>query len=150
MEVTSIPAPTALRSARQQALLSIVAEHGQPITTTELSRITGETLGATAHHVRALARAGFIAWAGERRARGALQTFYVASATGRAALREPRVEALLTLFGAFVAPGEGRVAALLDLDAQARDELHGVIERLRPDVAGIVAGATRRSRAPRG
>jgi hypothetical protein len=139
-----------LRSARQRVLLSIVAEHGQPISTTDLSRITGETLGATAHHVRALAREGLLEWAGERRARGALQTFYLVSEAGRAALREPRIDALLTLFGAFVTPRGGRLVRVQDLDDQAREELARAIERLRPEVAGIVEGATRRSKGPRG
>lgn len=139
-----------LRSARQRVLLSIVAEHGQPTSTTDLARITGETLGATAHHVRALSRNGMLEWAGERRARGALQTFYTISEAGREALREPRIDALLTLFGAFVVPRGGRLVRSVDLDDQARDQLHAIIERLRPEVAAIIEAATQRSRRPRG
>lgn len=139
-----------LRSARQRILLSIVAERGQPASTTDLARITDETLGATAHHVRALARAGLLDWAGERRARGALQTFYVVSDAGRAALRVPRVDALLTLYGAFTAPGDGRIACVDDLDEQACADLRHVIERLRPEVTAIVSDAMRRSRRPEG
>ena len=131
-------------------LLSIVAEYGQPISTTDLAQITEESLGATAHHVRAMVKDGLLDWAGERRARGALQTFYVISEEGSLALREPRIDALLTLFGAFVTRQNGKLKLVSRLDHQAGEELVAVIERLKPEVQAIVDAATQRSTGPTG
>lgn len=97
-----------------------------------------------------MVKAGLLDWAGERRARGALQTFYVISEDGRAALREPRVDALLTLFGAFVSRRNGQVKLVTRLDQQAGDELHVVLERLKPEVQAIIDAATQRSTEPTG
>jgi hypothetical protein len=133
-----------LTSPRQGVLLSIIAEVDRPISTTELARLVGQSLGATAHHVRALARQGLIEWAGERRVRGALQTFYVPSDAGMLALRAPRIEALLTLFGTSSMLVDEGSSAAVELDEGAHEELRRVIEDLRPRVERIVAAAAAR------
>lgn len=94
--------------------------------------MVGESLGATAHHVRALVRRGLIEWAGERRARGAVQTFYTATQEGRSALAGPRVEAVL----AFVAP---QVSGRLDDDTLMRidDLLNTTIARRVRDMPEV-------------
>jgi predicted ArsR family transcriptional regulator len=136
-------ADTTVTSDRQRIILSIMAECGRPISTTELARIVGQTLGATAHHVRALARRGLIEWAGERRVRGAMQTFYVVTEHGTAALKRPRLDALMTLFG--VVPTDGdRLLPIPDFDAEARAELQALVAELRPRVERILAGAVAR------
>lgn len=130
------PRNPVLKSARQQAILGILAESERALSTTDLCRITGQTLGATAHHVRTLVRKGFIAWAGERRVRGALQTFYVASEPGRLALRRPRIEALLTLAGAGGVAADGE-SWFTRLDAVAMDELRALAQGLKPELVAI-------------
>lgn len=130
-----------VRSPRQRVLLSILADADRPLRTTELAHMTGQTLGATAHHVRALARTGHIDWAGERRVRGAMQTFYRPSEAGHMALRRPRTEALLTIVGAR-ASYDGHAPGVPSLDEAAQRELEELVERIRPVVEGIVREAT--------
>jgi hypothetical protein len=127
-----------LKSQRQQVVLSIVAAYGRPISTSDVARLTGKTLGATAHHMRSLAGAGFLDWAGERRARGALQTFYVASEAAREALRVPRVEALFLLVGAVVTDASEGLSPVAKLDDQAIDAVIKVLDGVRPQLEAIV------------
>lgn len=136
--------PPELRSPRQRVLLSLIADGERAISTTELARLTGQTLGATAHHVRALVRMELIEWAGERRARGALQTFYRATEAGLAALRRPRTEALLMLVGTR-ASYDRHAPAVPCLDAEAERDLEKLVQAIRPQVEGIVAQATARA-----
>ncbi|HEU4976507.1 MAG TPA: helix-turn-helix domain-containing protein [Baekduia sp.] len=136
----------AVRSPRQRVLLSILAESERPLSATELAQMTGQTLGATAHHVRALARAGLIAWAGERRVRGAMQTFYRPTEEGLAALRRPRTEALLTLVGVR-ASYDDHAPAMMPLDDEARRELEALVDKVRPEVRAIIQRAASRKRS---
>lgn len=133
-----------VRSPRQRVLLSILSEEERPLSATELARLTGQTLGATAHHVRSLARTGLIEWAGERRVRGAMQTFYRPTEKGLTALRRPRTEALLTLVGARASYDE-KAPAVTTLDAEARRELEELVQRVRPEVEAIMARAAARA-----
>lgn len=138
------PGRERLSSPRQAVLLSILAEVDRPISTTELARVVDQTLGATAHHVRALARQGLIEWADEQRVRGALQTFYVISEAGLRALRVPRAEALLMLYGGVPALlDDGRTTAVR-LDEIAHEELRRLIEEMRPRVRRIIAATADR------
>lgn len=134
-------------SLHRHALLSIVAEHRQPISTTALSEITGQTLGATAHHVRGMASAGLLDWAGEPRARGALQTFYVASESGVEALRRPRAAALAFLFGTPTADDRGWFAAIDELDDTACAALDRLRLDLRPKIRDVVRESVERAEA---
>lgn len=124
------------RSQRQQALLSLIADAGKPISTTDLSKLTGQTLGATAHHVRALAKHRLIECAGIERVRGAIKTFYVPTDIGREALRRPRVETLMILVGAVSDEGAQR-PSVAAFDELAYDEAHEALERLRPELVAI-------------
>lgn len=128
------------RSQRQQALLSLIADRGKPISTTDLSKLTGQTLGATAHHVRALAKLRLIEVAGIQRVRGAIKTYYVPTDVGREALRRPRVETMMILVGAVSEHGRPRpsVAAFDDI---AYDEVHRALEKLRPTLIEIAERA---------
>jgi hypothetical protein len=132
-----------VRSPRQRVILSILAEGERPLSATDLARLTGQSLGATAHHVRALARAAMIEWAGERRVRGAMQTFYRPTEGGLAALRRPRTEALLMLVGAR-ASYDDQAPAVPSLDDEARKELEELVQRVRPEVEAIVQRAASR------
>lgn len=128
---------------RQRLLLTIFATSDRPLSTTDVAAMTGQTLGATAHHVRALAAGGYLTWSSERRVRGARQTFYVASPEALRALRVPRVTALLELTGmvgdACVQPG-GSVRAVLPMDwsDEALHELEKIVEDVRPRLAAIL------------
>lgn len=137
-------ADVSVRSPRQRVILSILAEGERPLSATDLARLTGQTLGATAHHVRSLARTNLIEWAGERRVRGAMQTFYRPTKKGVAALRRPRTEALLTLVGAR-ASYEDHAPAVTALDDEARRELEALVERVRPEVDAIMQRAAKRA-----
>lgn len=140
------PVTDDVRSPRQRVLLSILADGDRALSATDLARLTGQSLGATAHHVRALARMGLIEWAGERRVRGAMQTFYRPTEGGLAALRRPRTEALLTLVGAR-ASYDGEAPAVPSLDADAQAELEALVDRIRPEVEAIVQRAVSRAGA---
>lgn len=109
-------------------LLTIIASSERPLSTTDVCQVTRNTLGATAHHVRSLAKRGFIEWAGERRVRGALQTYYRITADGQSALLAAHIDSLIQLAGypAFYADGE------------ARDRLEALLEDVRPRVAAIL------------
>lgn len=121
-----------LKSTRQQVVLSVAAEHGRPISTTEIARLIGQTLGATAHHVRRLVAGGYLAWAGERRARGAVQTFYMPSEAGLEALRRPRVEALFLLVGAVAVDPSCQLSPVAKLDERGMEHVLGVLASVRP------------------
>lgn len=131
-----------LRSSRQHLLLSIVEAAEQPLSTSDLAEIADETLGATAYHVRALAKGGYIGWAGDRQGRGALQTFYIITAKGQAALRATRVDLLRQVFG--LPPGVGGIPVVPRLDCVAKDEAAAALERWRPHYLDIIKAAAER------
>jgi DNA-binding PadR family transcriptional regulator len=135
------------RSQRQQALLSLIADCGRAISTTELSKLTGQTLGATAHHVRALARHGLIENAGIERVRGAIKTYYLPTELGHRALRRPRVETLMILVGSVSGTQVSRPAVAW-FDDLAYDEAHEMLERLRPALVEIGSRARARAEGP--
>jgi len=62
-----------------------VAMAGTRISPLELAERLGQPLGNVSYHVRALAQAGFIEMEGTAFRRGAVQHFYVATSSGRAA-----------------------------------------------------------------
>lgn len=128
------------RSPRQQALLAIFAELQRPTSASQLSALTGETLGATAHHVRNLARQGLIERAGERRMRGARQTFYTVTDDGHAALRRLPADSLLFLAGSMISHASGRPTPV-KFDDEAIDQLQKLIEKIRPELAAILPQA---------
>jgi DNA-binding MarR family transcriptional regulator len=141
------PQKSTPKNRQQDALLAIVVAYGRPVSAKELAELTGSTLGATAYHVRTLAKDGFIEWTDERRVRGAFQTFYKATPAGEGALRAVRTDALLTLFGELVVPAkdDGYPQAVA-LDDEARGELAKVVEQLRPKVKRILGKAAERGR----
>jgi DNA-binding PadR family transcriptional regulator len=125
----------------------LIADYGRAVSTTELTKATGATLGATAHHVRALARHGLIECAGVERVRGAIKTFYAPTEIGREALRRPRIETLVILVGA-VSDGSAPRPAVAYFDDIAYDEAHAELARLRPKLLAIAERARRRSQRP--
>jgi DNA-binding transcriptional ArsR family regulator len=130
--------------AREQ-IVDVMRSYGKPISPTQLSRITGGTLGSTAYHVRTLVSAGVVELADEGRVRGAVEHFYaLARDTEQTQLADP-VSQLLGLCGALTVPGpDGGYPRPAVLDASARKQLQKLITRLRPEVRDIVAAATAR------
>lgn len=116
---------------RQRTLLRIFANSKTALSTTDVMHLTDQSLGATAHHVRALARRGYIVWASEHRVRGATQTFYVASATGHAATRRHR---FLTLMDLAEVPRQ----QLATMSEPAMAELGSLLDEVARRVAAIV------------
>lgn len=131
--------------ARDQ-ILDVMRSYGKPISPTQLSRITGGTLGSTAYHVRALVAAGVVELADEGRVRGAVEHFYalVPGEEEELRLTDPIVQ-LLGVCGALTVPDPGggypRPSVV---DDEARKLLHEVIGEIRPRVQQIVADATAR------
>ena len=58
-------------------IVDVMRSYGKPISPTQLSRITGGTLGSVAYHVRTLTAAGVVVLADEGRVRGAVEHFYM-------------------------------------------------------------------------
>lgn len=59
--------------ARDQ-ILDVMRRYGEPISPTQMTRITGATIGATAYHIRELVTVGIVELADEGLVRGALST----------------------------------------------------------------------------
>lgn len=131
-----------VRSPRQLTILGLVSSRKRPISSTELAAMTSETLGATAHHVRCLVARGLLEWGGERRVRGALQTFYRLSAAGEEARRYSYAAVLAELFG--VAYDEDGEPLRPDFDALVVDELFHGLERMRPRYVQVMRRAVKR------
>lgn len=128
---------------QQRILLAIFATSERALSTTDVSKLTDQTLGATAHHVRTLAARGYLAKAREHRVRGALQVFYVASPKGERALRVPRIAALLQLTGMvgdLRTQAGGLVRPLLptNWDEDALRKFDEVVEDVRPRLEAIL------------
>jgi DNA-binding transcriptional ArsR family regulator len=128
-------------------IIDVMRSYGKPISPTEVSRVTGATLGSTAYHVRTLVEAGVIELADEGRARGAVEHFYaLVRADEETRLVDP-VGQLLGLCGALTVPApDGGYPRPAILDESAREQLQRMIARLRPEVRDIVAAATARTR----
>lgn len=131
---------------QRDQILDAMRSYGRPISPTQLARITDNTIGSTAYHVRTLVQAGVIELADEGRVRGAVEHFYALAPGGDAATRlvDP-VEQLLRLCDALTMPAEnGGYPVPTALDDAAREKLRKVIARLQPEVQEIVQAATKR------
>lgn len=125
------------------AILDVMASYGQPITPTQLSEITGESLGATAYHVRTLASAGVIVFVRDERVRGAIANFY-ALVPDNSELIAPD-ELLLELAGALAMPSSDGYPIKTVLDDEARALLAKERERVVPRVRKIAEAANKRA-----
>lgn len=128
-------------------IVDVMRSYGKPISPTQISRITGGSLGSVAYHVRTLSAAGVIELADEGRVRGAVEHLYalVAGRDGDAPLIDP-VGNLLSICGALTVPAaDGGYPVPVSLDEHARRDLRAIIDRLRPEVREIAAAATRRA-----
>jgi DNA-binding transcriptional ArsR family regulator len=131
---------------QRDQILDAMRSYGQPISPTQLARITENTIGSTAYHVRTLVQAGVIELADEGRVRGAVEHFYALVPGGDEASRlvDP-VEQLLRLCDALTVPSaDGGYPVPTALDDAARVKLRKVIAKLQPEVQGIVQAATKR------
>lgn len=135
----------------RDAVLDAMRQYGKPISPTQLSRITGATLGSTAYHVRTLLAAGMVELAEEGRVRGAVEHFYKLTAYADQAASTDSAARLLGLCGALTVPDpEGGYPIPTELDADARMDLDACLDRLRPQVQQIAAASTARARRKRG
>jgi DNA-binding transcriptional ArsR family regulator len=127
-------------------IVDAMRSYGQPISPSQLARITGRSLGSTAYHVRTLVSAGLAELADEGRVRGAVEHFYalVPGDPEQVRLSDPVIQ-LLSLCGALNLPDpEGGFPQPTVLDSSAREQLHFVIDEICPRVRRIAAEATRR------
>jgi DNA-binding transcriptional ArsR family regulator len=130
--------------ARDQ-IIDVMRSYGRPISPTRLARVTGATLGSVAYHVRTLVGAGVVELADEGRVRGAVEHFYALVPNEADTQLTDPVGTLLGLCGALTVPSpDGGYPRPAELDDRARKELRSVLDKLRPQVQGIVAGAARR------
>jgi DNA-binding transcriptional ArsR family regulator len=129
-------------------IVDVMRSYGRPISPTQLSRITGGTLGSVAYHVRTLTSAGVVVLADEGRVRGAVEHFYMLSLSdSELSLTDP-TGTLLSLCGALTVPGaDGGYPQPVRLDDRARGELDRLVARLQPQVRAIVAASTARTAA---
>jgi DNA-binding transcriptional ArsR family regulator len=130
--------------ARDQ-IVDVMRSYGKPISPMQLVRITGETLGSTAYHVRTLVEAGIVELADEGRVRGAVEHFY-ALAPGdedETSLADP-VGQLLGLCGALTVPApDGGYPRPTVLDDPARDQLRGGGQRPGGELIGARGAGAR-------
>jgi DNA-binding transcriptional ArsR family regulator len=139
---TLVPHP-----ARDQ-IVDVMRSYGQPISPTQVARITGRSLGSTSYHMRMLVSAGVVELNDEGRVRGAVEHFYALVADNREGELTDPVDQLLGLCGALtVAASDGGFPSPTVLDAAGREALERVLAQLRPEVRDIVAKATARLRA---
>jgi DNA-binding transcriptional ArsR family regulator len=137
--------------ARDQ-IVDVMRSYGQPISPTQLARITGETLGSTAYHMRTLVSAGVVELADEGRVRGAVEHFYALVPGDEKQLRlaDP-IRQLLSLCGALTVPGiNGGYPRPSVVDGVARELLEAVLGDLRLEVQRIVVESTARAPDPDG
>jgi DNA-binding transcriptional ArsR family regulator len=124
-------------------IIDVMRSYGKPISPTQLSRITGGTLGSVSYHVRTLVSAGVIALADEGRVRGAVEHFY---ALTDEAQRSDSIGALLSVCGALTVPSpDGGYPRPIVLDNRARKQLKTVMNKLQPEIRKIVADSTARA-----
>lgn len=128
--------------ARDQ-IVDVMRSYGQPLSPTQLSRITGGSLGSTAYHVRTLEEAGVVELTDEGRVRGAVEHFYalVPGSPEDLQLTDPVMQ-LLGICGALAMPDpEGGYPRRAVVDDIARERLTTMVAALRPEVQQIVAEA---------
>src|ERR1700761_6151698 len=125
-------------------VVDVMRSYGKPISPTQISRITGGSLGSVAYHVRTLSAAGVIELADEGRVRGAVEHLY-ALVRDDAPLVDP-VGNLLSICGALTVPAPaGGSPVPVPLDEPARADLRAILDRVGPEVREIAAAATRRA-----
>jgi DNA-binding transcriptional ArsR family regulator len=133
--------------ARDQ-IIDVMRSYGRPISPTRLAKVTGATLGSVAYHVRTLVGAGVVELADEGRVRGAVEHFYALVPNEEETQLTDPVRGLLGLCGALTVPAaDGGYPRPAELDDRASAELRAMLEKLRPQVQAIVAGAVKRSRS---
>jgi DNA-binding transcriptional ArsR family regulator len=127
-------------------IVDVMRSYGRPISPTQLSRITGGTLGSVAYHVRTLVAAGVVELADEGRVRGAVEHFYALSANEQEMTLSDPIETLLGLCGALTVKGaDGGYPRPVEIDDDAREALRDVIEKLQPEVRAIASASTARA-----
>jgi DNA-binding transcriptional ArsR family regulator len=125
-------------------IVDVMRSYGKPISPTQISRVTGGSLGSVAYHVRTLAAAGVIELADEGRVRGAVEHLY-ALVRDDAPLVDP-VGNLLSICGALTVPApDGGYPVPVSLDEPARADLRAILARVGPEVREIAAASTRRA-----
>jgi DNA-binding transcriptional ArsR family regulator len=125
-------------------IVDVMRSYGKPISPTQITRVTGGTLGSVAYHVRTLAAAGVIELADEGRVRGAVEHLY-ALVRDDAPLVDP-VGNLLSICGSLTVPAtDGGYPIPVSLDEAARRDLRAVIERIQPEVRQIAQTSTARA-----
>lgn len=130
-------------------IVDVMRSYGKPISPTQLSRVTGGTLGSVAYHVRTLAAAGVVELADVGRVRGAVEHLYtlVPERDDDPPIIDP-IGNLLSICGALTVPAtDGGYPVPVSLDERARRDLRAIISRLGPEVRDIAAAATRRRAA---
>ncbi|WP_445148685.1 helix-turn-helix domain-containing protein [Baekduia sp. Peel2402] len=132
--------------ARDQ-ILGVMRNYGKPLSPTQIARITGASLGATAYHVRTLEEAGQLELADEGRVRGAVEHFYTLIDGADTPPASDPARLLLSSCGALTVPDpEGGYPRPTVIDDPARDELRELIDELAPKVRAIAAAANARAR----
>jgi DNA-binding transcriptional ArsR family regulator len=123
--------------------------YGRPLSPTQLSKIIGQPLGATAYHVRALFSAGVVDLADNGRVWRAAERFYVlVENSGRGVPLSGLAEQLLLLTGATTVPAaDGGYPSPAVVDEQALFELTEIINTITPEVRGLAAASTKRAGA---
>jgi DNA-binding transcriptional ArsR family regulator len=133
--------------AVRDQIVDVMRSYGKPISPTQLTRVTGGSLGSVAYHVRTLVSAGVVELADEGRVRGAVEHYSTLSpvADDDGPLVDP-LSALLSLCGAMTVPDDGGgYPRPVALDDAGRQELRAVISQLRPQVQAIASAATART-----
>jgi hypothetical protein len=128
----------------RDAIVDAMRSYGRPISPAMLARTTGNTIGATAYHVRVLWSAGVLELADEGRVRGAVEHFYVVREDHAEDWQDPLV-AFQHVCAAITLPDpEGGVPEPVELDDQARVEMKALLDEVRPKVLSVVEAAARR------
>lgn len=129
-------------------IVEIMRSYGEPISPTQMSRVTGGTLGSVAYHVRTLVGAGVVELADEGRVRGAVEHFYVLTLDDDQDTLTDPVTGLLSICGALTVPSQekGGYPQPAVLDDRARSELRKLVERIKPRVREIAEASTDRAR----
>jgi DNA-binding transcriptional ArsR family regulator len=125
-------------------VLDLLRAHGHPLSPTQMARILGTSLSATAYHVRTLHEAGVLELCDEvggGSRRGAVEHFYglVDERDSHIESRAPRILALAESLT--MAPEPGALPLPVPIDEVLDDELSAILA----DVAPRVQAAARRA-----
>lgn len=127
-------------------IVDVMRGYGKPISPTQISRITGGTLGSVAYHVRTLVLAGVVVLAEEGRVRGAVEHFYSLVVDEEVGQLSDPINDLLGLCGALTIPdSDGGYPQPVALEDRARRDLQRVMKRLEPEVRAIASASTARA-----